>query len=67
MIKQVKWHNWVTITWLNVKSIQTSCSTTIKHFDIKSDSKGNIVFPYYDETGNHVLNKFRISRKFRQS
>lgn len=37
---------------------------TIKHFDIKSDPKGNIVFPYYDENKEHVLNKFRISRKF---
>ncbi|MFA9397222.1 MAG: hypothetical protein ACERKV_03020 [Clostridiaceae bacterium] len=37
---------------------------TIKYFDLKSDSKGNIVFPYYDENNIHVLNKIRIPRKF---
>lgn len=38
--------------------------TTIKYFDIKSDEKGNIIFPFSDENGNHVLNKIRIPRKF---
>ena len=37
---------------------------TIEHFGIKSDEKGNIVFPYYDEKGVHRLNKIRIPRKF---
>lgn len=37
---------------------------TIKHFQIKKDSKGNIVFPYYDEKNIHRLNKIRIPRKF---
>lgn len=37
---------------------------TIKHFDIKSDEKGNIVFPYRNEQGILELNKIRIPRKF---
>ena len=37
---------------------------TIEHFGIKTDEKGNIVFPYYDEKGVHRLNKIRIPRKF---
>ncbi len=38
--------------------------TTATHFNIQSDSKGNIIFPYYDENNEHVLNKIRIPRKF---
>lgn len=37
---------------------------TIEHFKIKTDNKGNIVFPYYDEKNIHRLNKIRIPRKF---
>lgn len=37
---------------------------TIKHFKLKSDTKGNIIFPYYDDKGIHRLNKIRIPRKF---
>lgn len=46
--------------------IKQRCITekTIEHFKIKSDDKGNIIFPYYDENGIHVLNKIRIPRKF---
>lgn len=37
---------------------------TIRHFKLKSDKNGNIVFPYYDEKNVHRLNKIRIPRKF---
>lgn len=37
---------------------------TINHFKLKSDAKGNIIFPYYDEGNIHRLNKIRIPRKF---
>lgn len=37
---------------------------TAMYFGVKSDDKGNIVFPYYDENGDHVLNKIRIPRAF---
>lgn len=37
---------------------------TIKDFKISSDTRGNIVFPYYDENNTHVLNKIRIPKKF---
>lgn len=39
-------------------------NNTITHFEVKSDKNGNIVFPYKDEFGNHVLNKIRLPRKF---
>ena len=38
--------------------------TTITHFCIKSDKNSNIVYPYVDSDGNHVLNKLRLSKKF---
>lgn len=38
--------------------------TTCKHFKLSSDKQGNIIFPYYNEKGEHELNKIRIPRKF---
>jgi twinkle protein len=38
--------------------------TTATHFNVNCDNKGNIVFSYYDENGEHCLNKIRIPRKF---
>lgn len=40
---------------------------TIQHFAIKTDKKGNIVMPYYDEKNIHRLNKIRIPRKFNKN
>ena len=37
---------------------------TIEHFGIRTDSNGNIVFPYYNENGEHELNKIRVPRKY---
>lgn len=37
---------------------------TIEHFGIKTDSHGNIVFPFYNEKGEHELNKIRLARKY---
>lgn len=39
---------------------------TLEHFDIKSDPNGNLTFPYRDENGEHVLNKFRLPRAFKK-
>ena len=36
---------------------------TIKYANIKEDSKGNIVFVYKNELGEHITNKYRPSRK----
>ncbi len=38
--------------------------TTATYFNIKSDTNGNIIFPYYNENNEHVLNKIRVARKF---
>lgn len=37
---------------------------TVNHFGIKTDTNGNIVFPFIDEKGEHELNKIRLPRKF---
>lgn len=36
----------------------------IKKYKVGADERGNIVFPYYDENGNHVMNKFKLSHKY---
>lgn len=48
-------------TYIKLRQISDN---TIKAFNISSDIKGNIVFPYYDENNTHVLNKIRIPKKF---
>ena len=47
--------------YLRLRKISLSTAT---HFDLRSDSKGNIIFPYYNQDNEHVLNKIRIPRKF---
>ena len=37
--------------------------STIKYANIKEDSKGNIVFEYKNELGEHISNKYRPARK----
>ena len=37
--------------------------TTIKYADVKEDNKGNIVFVYKNELGEHITNKYRPARK----
>lgn len=39
---------------------------TIEHFGIESDDKDNIVFGYFNEQGQRVLNKIRIPRAFKK-
>lgn len=36
---------------------------TAQAYRIGADDKGNIVFPFYDDKGEHVFNKFRYPRK----
>jgi len=36
---------------------------TIKYADVKEDNKGNIVFVYKNELGEHITNKYRPARK----
>ena len=37
--------------------------TTIKYADVKEDNKGNVVFVYKNELGEHITNKYRPARK----
>ena len=39
---------------------------TAEKYRVGSDEQGNIVFPYYDESGKHVFNKFRYPRKLKK-
>lgn len=39
---------------------------TLKHFSIESDKNGNIVFPYFNENNERVLNKIRLPRAFKK-
>lgn len=39
---------------------------TMDKYHIGADEAGNIVFPYYDETGEHVFNKFRYAHKLQK-
>ena len=34
---------------------------TLKYADVKEDDKGNIVFIYKNELGEHITNKYRPS------
>ena len=36
---------------------------TLKYADVKEDDKGNIVFVYKNELGEHITNKYRPARK----
>jgi len=36
---------------------------TAEAYRIGADDNGNLMFPYYDDTGEHVFNKFRYPRK----
>ena len=36
---------------------------TLKYADVKEDNKGNIVFVYKNELGEHITNKYRPARK----
>ena len=35
-------------------------------YRVGTDEKGNLMFPYYTDTGEHVFNKFRYPRKLRK-
>lgn len=39
---------------------------TMKDFNIGSDDKGNIIFPFYDENNNFTFAKFRPARKLQE-
>jgi len=36
---------------------------TVQRYGVGMDLEGNLMFPYYDENGDHVFNKFRAPRK----
>ena len=48
------------LEYINKRKISES---TIKYANIKEDGKGNIVFEYKNELGEHVSNKYRPARK----
>lgn len=39
---------------------------TAKAYRMGTDDSGNLLFPFYDESGNHVFNKFRHPRKLKK-
>ena len=50
-------------SYLNLRKISKE---TISAYRIRSDGKGNIVFPFYDENGEHIFTKFRPARKLKK-
>ena len=46
--------------YINKRCISES---TLKYADVKEDNKGNIVFVYKNELGEHITNKYRPARK----
>ena len=48
------------LEYINKRKISES---TIKYANIKEDGKGNIVFEYKNELGEHISNKYRPARK----
>ena len=48
------------LEYINKRKISES---TVKYANIKEDDKGNIVFEYKNELGEHVSNKYRPARK----
>ena len=48
------------INYINKRCIS---ETTIKYAGIKEDDKGNIVFVYKNELGEHITNKYRPAKK----
>lgn len=39
---------------------------TMDAYRLGTDDDGNLMFPYYDDTGEHIFNKFRYPRKLKQ-
>lgn len=39
---------------------------TAEAYKMGTDDKGNLMFPYYDDTEEHVFNKFRFPRKLKR-
>lgn len=48
------------IKYINKRKISEA---TIKYANVKADKKGNIVFEYKNELGEHITNKYRPARK----
>ena len=48
------------IKYINKRKIS---EYTIKYANVKADKKGNIVFEYKNELGEHITNKYRPARK----
>ena len=48
------------ISYINKRCISEN---TIKYADVREDNKGNIVFVYKNELGEHITNKYRPSYK----
>ncbi|MDL2254340.1 AAA family ATPase [Ruminococcaceae bacterium OttesenSCG-928-I18] len=44
-------------------SLRKISKETAAAYHIGTDAEGNIMFPYFDENGEHVFNKFRFPRK----
>lgn len=47
-------------TYLGLRKISESA---ISSYKVGSDGNGNIVFPFYDENGEHIFTKFRPAKK----
>jgi twinkle protein len=48
------------MSYINKRCISEN---TLKYADVKEDDKGNIVFVYKNELGEHISNKYRPARK----
>ena len=48
------------INYINKRCISEN---TLKYADVKEDNKGNIVFVYKNELGEHITNKYRPAKK----
>jgi hypothetical protein len=55
----------VTLTDAAMGYLQQRCISreTAGAYCVGVDESGNLQFPYYDENGQHVFNKFRVARK----
>lgn len=49
----------------NYLALRGISEKTAAAYGVGVDGQGNLLFPYYDERGEHVFNKFRYPRKLR--
>jgi len=53
----------ITQTAIDYLKMRGISETTVKKFDVGVDGQGNLMFPYFDDKGEHVFTKFRPTRK----